>query len=104
MLAPPVEATPTSQIHNAAEELFCTKKPFAGTLPPNSVCALPPAATVPLPSPATLPAALITGSGFCGPTGLDTPCVLVVAGACNGTRLPLPSTSVASDCTVVLAS
>src|SRR5579863_573843 len=104
MLAPPAEADPTSEIHNAAVELFCTRNPFAGTMPPNSIWALPPVASTPLPSLATAPAALITGSGFCGPTGVDTPCALVAAGACTGTRLPLPSTSVDSDCTVVLAS
>src|ERR1700687_5392038 len=104
MLAPPAEATPTSEIHSAAEELFCTTNPFVGTVPPNSVWALPPVATVPLPSLATAPAVLITGSGFSSPTGVDTPCALVAAGACTGTRLPLPSTSVDSDCTVVLAS
>src|SRR5712691_3214760 len=94
MLAPPAEAAPTSEIHSAADELFCTRNPFAGTTPPNSAWALPPAAIVPLPSLATAPVVLITGRGFCGPTTLDTPCALVAAGACTGTRLPLPSTSV----------
>src|SRR5207253_5761082 len=47
---------------------------------------------------------LTTGSGFCGPTGLATPCALEAAGACTGTRLPLPSTTVDNDCTLVLAS
>src|SRR5579863_9306302 len=104
MLAPPAEAIPTSEIHSAAEELYCTINPFTGTSPPNSVWALPPVTTVPLPSVATAAAVLITGSGLCGPTGVDTPCALVAAGACTGTRLPLPSTAVDSDCTVVLAS
>src|ERR1043166_5594207 len=104
MLAPPAEAVPTSDIHNTADELFCTRNPLAGTMPPNSVWALPPAARAPLPSLAAAPAALMTGSGLCGPTGADIPCALVEVGACNGTRLPLLSTVVASDCTVVLAS
>src|SRR6266513_1755692 len=104
MLAPPFDAAPVSQIHKEAEELFCTRKPLAGTAPPNRVWALPPEATVPLPSLAAFAAVLMTGSGFCGPAGLATPCVLVTAGACSGTRLPLPSVTVDNDCTLVLAS
>src|SRR6266404_9200494 len=104
MLAPPLAAVPTSLTHKAAEELFWTIKPLAGTVPPNKLWALPPVATVPLPSLAATPAVLTTGSGFCGPTGLATPCALVAAGACTGTRLPLPSMTVDSDCTLVLAS
>jgi hypothetical protein len=104
MLAPLFDAAPTSDTHKAAEELFCTRNPFAGAAPPNRVWALPPVATVPLPSLAVAPAVLMTGSGFYGPTGLETPCALVEAGACTGTRLPLPSTSVASGWIVVLAS
>src|SRR6476661_5555082 len=102
--APPFEAMPVSEIHSAAEELFWTRKPFAGAAPPNRVCAEPPAASVPLPSLAAVPAVLTTGSGFCGPTGAAMPCAFVEAGACAGTRLPLPSVTVESDCTVVLAS
>src|SRR5437762_4480654 len=102
--APPFEAAPVSEIHSAAAELFCTRYPFAGTAPPNRVCAEPPAASVPLPSLAALPAVLTTGSGFCGPTGAAMPCAFVEAGACAGTRLPLPSVTVESDCTLVLAS
>src|SRR5579884_3956172 len=102
-LAPPADATPTSDIHNAAEELFCTRKPVGGTAPPNSVCAAPPAATVPLPSAAGATVVGTTGSGFCGPTGAATPAVTEPA-ACSGTRLPLASATVASACTVVLAS
>src|SRR5271163_690136 len=94
---------PVSQTHSAADELFCTRKPFIGTAPPNSVCGLPPVATVPLPSLAAAPAVLMTGSGFAGPTGLATPW-LTEAGACTGTRLPLPSSSVDSDWMVVFAS
>ena len=63
MLAPPADAVPTSEIHSAADELFCTRNPFSGTMPPNSICARrrsrpcrcrrwPP------------PAVLTTGSGF----------------------------------------
>src|SRR5579862_6484523 len=103
-LAPPADAAPTSLHHRSAEELFCSRNPLAGTMPPNRVWALPPAARVPLPSLAGRPAPLMTGSGFCGPTGDATPCALVDAAACSGTRLPLPSISVASDWTVVLAS
>src|SRR5580704_14795370 len=94
---------PVSQTHSTADELFCTRNPFTGTAPPNKVCGLPPVATVPLPSLAAAPAVLITGSGFCGPTGLATP-ALTEAGACTGTRLPPPSSSVDSDWIVVLAS
>src|SRR5437764_5586581 len=102
--APPFDAAPVSEIHSAAEELFCTRYPFAGTVPPNNVCAEPPAASVPLPSLAALPAVLTTGSGFCGPTGAATPSAFVEAGACAGMRVPLVSVTVASDCTFVLAS
>src|SRR5277367_5104723 len=94
---------PVSQTHSAADELFCTRNPFAGTAPPNRVCGLPPVAIVPLPSLAAAPAVLMTGSGLVGPTGLATPW-LTEAGACSGTRLPPPSSSVDSDCTVLFAS
>src|SRR5437763_17157260 len=102
--APPFDAAPVSEIHSAAEGLFCTRYPFAGTAPPNRVCAEPPAASVPLPSLAELPAVLTSGSGFCGPTGAAMPCALVEAVACAGARLPAPSVTVGSDCTLVLAA
>ena len=56
---------------------------------------MPPAATVPLPSIAAAPAVLITGSGAVLPTGVATP-PMIAAGACTGTRLPLPSIPVDS--------
>src|SRR3954447_3030504 len=104
MLAPPEDAIPISEIHSPADELFCTRNPFSGTMPPNSICGAPPVATVPLPSLAAAAAVLTTGSGFCGPTGVATPCALLAAGTCTGTRLPFPSSAVASACTAVLAS